>query len=53
MRNVNVTDKEKKWMHSLLHSSKIFSTCAKRQYDECGIEVATVSTTELFKGVRL
>lgn len=27
-----VTSKEKKWLHSLLHASKIFSTCAKRQY---------------------
>lgn len=32
MNNSSVTDKEKKWMHSLVHASKIFSTCGKRQY---------------------
>jgi dCMP deaminase len=29
---MSATEKEKKWMHVLLHSSKIFSTCAKKQY---------------------
>lgn len=35
-----LTEKEKKWMHLLVQASKIFSTCAKRQY-------AAVILTEL------